>query len=293
MCLITLAVKIYCQHLLFLGAYEQIRNSGFLDLPHRTTLNQYTGFTEIGCGFKIEVIERLKTDLEFEKLTVAQKSVVLLFDEMKIKSGLVYSKATGKFLGFTDLGGINEELDEFERLVKGGQPKKFATHVIGFMIRGLTTRYNYPIGYYAGCGFDSDQLYAVVWEAVECVEMAGFQVRAFTCDGASPNRRFFKLNVTPDGSNTTPHGVINWVWNLYAVPQRKIFFFSDPPHLMKTLRNNFENSHGHKNTRHLMVSFFFIWIISKVYISLKAWLFHRTFEIIDIRIVVTNGELSN
>ena len=41
----------------FLGAYEQIRQSGFLELPHRTTLNTYTGFTDICTGFNPDVIK--------------------------------------------------------------------------------------------------------------------------------------------------------------------------------------------------------------------------------------------
>ena len=30
---------------------------------------------------------------------------------MKIKSGLVFSRSTGKLVGFTDLGDVNNELD--------------------------------------------------------------------------------------------------------------------------------------------------------------------------------------
>ena len=36
-----------------------------------------------------------------------------------------------------------------------------------------------------------------------------------------------------------------------------MFFISDPPHLIKTLQNNLEISHGHHNTRQLIVSAFF------------------------------------
>ena len=34
---------------------------------------------------------------------------------------------------------------------------------------------------------------------------------------------------------------------------RKIYFISDVPHLIKTTRNNLENSHGNTNTRNLHV----------------------------------------
>ena len=46
-----------------------------------------------------------------------------------------------------------------------------------------------------------------------------------------------------------------WVWNPFD-EKRKIFFMSDYPHLLKTTRNNLENSHGNLNSRNLHVSKF-------------------------------------
>ena len=81
--------------------------------------------------------------------------------------------------------------------------------------------------------------------------MARFKVDAMVSDGTSPNRRFHWLHQLADGSKLSNNGVVYWVWNRYG---RKTFF-CDVPHLMKTIRNNLENSHGHNNTRQLMVSF--------------------------------------
>ena len=78
--------------------------------------------------------------------------------------------------------------------------------------------------------------------------MIGFMVRVWVCDGASPNRKLFSINVVEDGAD-------NWTWNIFAEDNRKIFFMSDVPHLMKTTRNNLENSHGNLNSRNLHVSF--------------------------------------
>ena len=172
---------------------------------------------------------------------------------MKIKSGLVFSRATGKLVGFTELGDMNEELSSFERsLSDKPKEKDLATHVMTFMARGLHKRFHYPIGYFASAGFDSDQLFPCVWEAVRIMHAMNLKVRAFVCDGASPNRRFFKLHKMADGCNESVDNVVYWAWNRQDKTQ-KIYFFSDTPHLMKTLRNNFEKSHGHTNTRQLMV----------------------------------------
>ena len=87
-----------------------------------------------------------------------EKHLILLFDEMKIKSSLVYSKSSGKLVGFTELGEVNEKLNQFERTVSGEKvSKRLATHVLCIMPRGLVKHINCPIGYFSSCRFDSDQ----------------------------------------------------------------------------------------------------------------------------------------
>ena len=126
--------------------------------------------------------------------------------------------------------------------------KRLATYVNVFMIRGIYSNLESVIGYHASCGFTGDQLYPLVWEATRVLEAIGFKVRSWVCDGASPNRSFFKLN---DVLNEV--GIAYSTVNRFA-PDRKIYFISDVPHLLKTTRNNLENSHGHMNTRNLHVS---------------------------------------
>ena len=240
---------------IYVGAYEQIRRSGFLSLSHRTTLNKYTGFTTIGTGFNPDMIKCMYDGVKFTELKEFEKHIILLFDGMKIKSGLVYSKSSGTIVGFTELGDINEEFNEFDRAFNGvNQEKKLASHVLCVMARGLFKHINYPLGYFSSCGFDSAQLFPVLWHATGILEMAGFKVDAMVSDGASPNRRFYWLHQLAGRSNLSNDGAVYWIWNRYD-KSRKIYYFCDVPHLMKTLRNNLENSHGHNNTRQLMVSF--------------------------------------
>ena len=240
---------------IYVGAYEQIRRSGFLSLSHRTTLNKYTGFTTIGTGFSPDMIKCMYDGVRFTELKEFEKYIILLFDGMKIKAGLVYSKSSGTIIGFTELGDINEELNEFDRAFNGvNQEKKLASHVLCVMARGLFKHINYPFGYFSCCWFDSAQLFPVLWHATGILEMAGFKVDAMVSDGASPNRRFYWLHQLADRSNLSNDDVVYWVWNRYD-KLRKIYYFCNVLHLMKTLRNNLENSHGHNHTRQLMISF--------------------------------------
>ena len=77
-----------------------------------------------------------------------------------------------------------------------------------------------------------------------------------TADGASPNRKFFNLHKMENNENTT-YGSVNWAMNPWDW-SRKIYFVCDVPHLIKTTRNNLENSHGNKQTRNLIVRFFLL-----------------------------------
>ena len=101
-------------------------------------------------------------------------------------------------------------------------------------VRGIYTNLESTIGY-------------LVWEATRILEVVAFKVRRWVCDGATPNRAFFKIN-----------GVLNQFGTHYYTiymfsPDRNIYFISDVPHLLKTTRKNLENSHWHMNTRDLHV----------------------------------------
>ncbi|XP_057290356.1 uncharacterized protein LOC130613056 [Hydractinia symbiolongicarpus] len=232
------------------AAYKHLRNPNlnFLKLPHIDTLKKYINFTDPMCGFNPDVIERLIVDSKIATLDDHQKNVSLIYDEMKIKADLVFRQSTGQLVGFTDMGDINDELVEFQKRAEGSSEndRHFASYVIVFMVRGIVSSLVYPFGYFASLGFTSDQLYPCVWEATYVLEAIGFYVRAFISDGASPNRKFYKIMVTPDIGNTY------WTNNLLSL-DRKIFFISDVPHLIKTTRNCFENSHGNNNTRNLFL----------------------------------------
>ena len=84
------------------SCYEELRNSGVLVLPSQRTLRDYRNAIKPKVGFNAEVIKDLiaLTTTYFN----TQRYVVLLFDEMTVKSNLVFSKESGELIGFTDLG---------------------------------------------------------------------------------------------------------------------------------------------------------------------------------------------
>ena len=60
------------------------------------------------------------------------------------------------------------------------------------------------------------------------------KVLGVTCDGYSVNRRFLKIHATEESGTQITHKMAN----PFAPEQRDIYFISDPPHLMKTVRNS-------------------------------------------------------
>ena len=96
------------------------------------------------------------------------------------------------------------------------------------MVRGLFSKLCYPFAYFASTGFTSAQLYPCTIEATQVLESIGFLVCAFVSDGASPNRKFYKMMVQRDEGMFCPVNPFD--------RSRRIYFISDVPHGLKTTR---------------------------------------------------------
>nr|XP_047125903.1 uncharacterized protein LOC101241084 isoform X2 [Hydra vulgaris] len=239
--------------------YKHLTKSEFMYLPCKNTLLKYINFTDPGCGFNADVISRLILNADIKNLKEHEKNVSLVFDEMKIKSGLVFSKTTGKIVGLTEMGSLNDALDEFKNKIEGNKSinsPTLAKYVIVFMVRGIFSSLCYPFGHFASCGFNSDQIFNCAWEATRILECIGFKVRSMVADGASPNRKFFRIHLAENYENVKDT-TVHWTWNIWC-STRKLYFFCDVPHLIKTTRNNLENSHWNQNSRNLMIEDQFI-----------------------------------
>lgn len=217
-----------------------MRDSGILVLPSERTLRDYRNFFKPRAGFHPENIERLKN--QTSQYFDIQRYVVLSFDEMKIQSKLVFDKHSNELIGFVDLG--EEELN-----MSSSGSSDLASHALLFFVRGAATDLKYALAYFLTKDVTSYQIMPLFWKAVSVLELVCNRwVCAAVCDGASPNRLFYKLHADlaePD------HGdVITCTTNLFT-PTRKIYFFSDAPHLIKTTRNCLFNSGSGKRTRYM------------------------------------------
>ena len=174
--------------------------------------------------------EQLYAEMDVNNLKSHQKFVGIIFDEMKIKEGIVYEKHTNEVLGFVNLGQITNQLLEFERVCnnQSEQMPPLAKHINCFMVRGIFININFPYAQFTTDSVSADVLYPTVWEGIKRLESLGLKVLFITCDGVSANRKFFKM-----------HGKKYKTPNIYSEEQRYIYFFVDTPHLLKTARNCF------------------------------------------------------
>ena len=82
------------------------------------------------------------------------------------------------------------------------------------------------------------------------LQMVGLTVISVVADGASCNRKFFRLHKILDHQKS---GVTYKAPNISS-PGSLVYFIADAPHLLKTVRNAWYNSQS-KRTRNLVVSF--------------------------------------
>ena len=214
-----------CLHLKFKSSssYDALRSTGVLTLPSERTLRDYTHWMKSEVGFQSVVNEQLimEADVKEEK----DKYVVLVFDEMKIREDLVFDKHLCELVGFVNLGEINNILTEFERQCKGEtdvvNEDAIAKHMLTFMARGIFTKLEFPYAQFPTRGVTADKLFPIVWDAVRNLEECGLKVMVTTCDGASPNRKFFKMHKAARKA----HEVVYKTTNPFSEDKRDIFFY--------------------------------------------------------------------
>ena len=207
-------------------AYDTFKN--VLYLPSRRRLRHYKNVIRPQAGFSSQVIKQLVS--QTEKFSGIQRYTVLLFDEMKIQSNLIFDKATHELIGFVDLGDPNVNYATLDNI------DELATHFLTFYVRGLATDLKFCLAYFATTGVTSYQIMPLFWKAVSLLELScNLQVIATVSDGASFNRKFYRMHRGPQ-TNAVDDSVVYKTINIFR-PDHYIYFFSDVPHLLKTCRN--------------------------------------------------------
>ena len=227
------------------SSYRVLRSSGTVVLPSER--RDYTHWMKSDARFSESVDRDLLKEAKIDSVDDFQKHVCLIFDEVRIKEDLVYDKHSCRIIGFVNLGNFSDELLELEHSENNEMKQCVATNMLVFMVRNLFSKFEYPYAQFPCASLSADLIFPLVWDCVKRLESYGFKVMALTADGASCDRNFFKMHKHNEDE------IVYKSPNVFSKEKRDIYFFSDVPHLIKTVRNCWENSFAHKFTRALEV----------------------------------------
>lgn len=144
---------------------------------------------------------------------------VILVDEMKLSTALNFNRTDLKFEGFTDLGEWTPE----------DQKEKKGDHALVFMYQPFKGKWVQTLGCFLSCGCASGTvLHKLLLECIALTENSGFFVDAVVTDGASWDRKMWDMFGVTEENVGVPHPCCD---------ERKLYFLSDFPHLIKALRN--------------------------------------------------------
>ncbi|XP_052130160.1 uncharacterized protein LOC127751122 [Frankliniella occidentalis] len=222
--------------------YASLQQTGMIRLPSQRTLFDYSHVKPVKEGVDYTTVEFIHKRIVQEFKEDYQKYHVLMCDEMYISKNLVYEKSTGRIVGFANVSEVREELQALKSFLNNEDPSKVSQHIaskiLSFMVKGVATNVKEVVASFTVDQLTKEHLYAWSWEVIGKLEAAGVEVIAFVMDGSSVNRAFIKMH-TP--VSETESEVVYDTMNK-AAPHRVLYFISDVPHLLKTIRNCFQRS---------------------------------------------------
>jgi len=149
-----------------------------------------------------------------EKMSDDDRCCSLLLDEMSLKRALTYVKSADRIVGFADFD-------------NGSSTNSYASQALVVMARGIKSNWKQPLAFYFSCNSTpAAKLKEIVTEAVARLKTSGLKVVTVICDQGATNMQMFRMF---DVSKDKPHAVIDG---------DIVFFMFDPPHLLKSVRNN-------------------------------------------------------
>lgn len=143
---------------------------------------------------------------------------VVLFDEISLKKGLAYNS----FFDF---------LEGFEYLGDMGRSAKLTNYGLVFYVRGLLYKWKMHFCYFLTAGpAKGSPISSLLVTVIQKLQNMKLYPRVTVCDQGANNRyALSKLGATSKNPKIT-------------INDREVFVCYDPPHLLKSLRNNFMNN---------------------------------------------------
>lgn len=204
------------------AVYNFLLANEILPLPCARTIKRRLSAMKIECGFDAPFFDALKKILTTK--TEEQKHGVLIFDEIAVRKALKTDLKTMRYQGVVNFGEQNAE---------STHPDELADHALVFSFSSLGENYFQTIGCFGAKGATGGTTLAkLILQAILLLEKSGAKVDGIICDGATTNRKMWR----EFGISGTLGSMNNFFKNPFD-ENRKIYAFSDMPHLFKCIRN--------------------------------------------------------
>lgn len=182
------------------SAYSALKGLGILELPCEKQVRKKINASNVEHGINEEAIKQeVIKYAEFVKVQEQKnkpkpmQTGVLIFDETKVQSKIMFNMSGNKVMGFAM---SPDELpflkDIFSSIDHEDEMK--TNYVLQFIWRDLTSSYSI-IGPYFNCAktWDHSFLYDCVMRTIKVFSLYHFRVKAMVCDGASSNLALLKV----------------------------------------------------------------------------------------------------
>lgn len=219
-------------------AYNYVRKTWSLLLPHPSTIKQWYRVVDGSPGFTKEALDAIKL-----RSLATKKPVIinLVIDEMSIREQVVYNE--GKLHGGVDFGTLDNDSDSIET----------AKNALVFMAVSLNDNWKVPIAYFLISSLSGQERSNLLTQALEMLYDSNAHVFSITFDGAPTNISM----CTHLGANFQyGHDFKPYFTN--PVTLKKCFIFFDICHMIKLIRNTLGDKRMLKTSNNEIISWHFL-----------------------------------
>jgi len=204
-----------------LKAYNYVRRTFHLALPHPSTLRQWYRGVNGEPGFTEETFKALSVRVDAARQQGTEIICSLMFDEIAIKKHIQWDGK--KFRGYVDVGSSIED-----------DSTPVATEALVLMLVCLNGNWKVPCGYFLIDGMTGDERANIINQCLLKLYDVGVYVASVTCDGPSCNFAMMKAL----GLSLEPLNMKSWFVHP-ADPELRVHVILDVCHMLKLMRNCF------------------------------------------------------
>ena len=194
------------------SAYKAIATLLKFKLPSKSSMSRWLQGYNLSSGLNKEGFAALK--VKVNSMKESDRRCMLGIDEMSLKRHIFYDVKSDKIQGIEDFGNNNRS-------------SQVASSVLVLMAHGINRNWKPISFYFSNNSCPSEKLQVILKEAIVHLQQLGLEVQSVVSDMGSNSIKLAKE------SGVTANQPF------FKVKDQKLFYIFDPPHLIKSIRNNF------------------------------------------------------